>query len=402
MTSKLISSSATLLIFPELAQKVGLNAAIVLQQVHYWLNPKVNSNLIQGKYWVYNTYEQWQRQFSFWSLKTIRRIINELEEQELLISFIKRNPTPIKYYSINYEVLRSMGITPNHFTATRQATAGQSDQVNVSSTTCPAGQSDQEHLVKMTRIYNKDTKTTTKITNPPPPPPPSLAPTVASKLPEIKAGDKKQEDEEEDFQNIIQVWNEEIQSKLNRPKVSLDHTRRKKLGELLQNVFSNDVAQWNSYCKQIGNCRFLLGENSSGFKVTLGWALQPKNALKVLEGAIYDKPQPQSERRQYKEKSVPEFDEDIRQHCLENQYPDLWFEICKQLVRKISQPTFKSWFLEVTPAKLSDNQVVLQTVNSFRKEYIGSNFIPTLQEVLAAHFAKIREHHIEIEVREGG
>ena len=151
MTSKLIPSSSMLLVLPELAQKFGLNAAIVLQQVHYWLNPKLNSNIHQGKHWVYNTYEQWQQQFPFWSHATIRRIVSELEKQGLLISFIKRNPNTVKYYSIDYDELRAMGIAPNQFAPASESGCAQVDQVNVSNPENPAGQTEHPNLSKATQ-----------------------------------------------------------------------------------------------------------------------------------------------------------------------------------------------------------------------------------------------------------
>jgi len=56
---------------PELAELIGLNEAIVLQQVHYWLE-KTDFEA-KGKKWVYNTIEQWKEQFPFFSSKNHRK-----------------------------------------------------------------------------------------------------------------------------------------------------------------------------------------------------------------------------------------------------------------------------------------------------------------------------------------
>ncbi len=433
MTSKLVPSSSMLLVLPDLAKKIGLNAAIVLQQVHYWLNPKVNSNVIQGKHWVYNTYEQWQQQFSFWSLKTIQRIINKLEEQGLLISFIKRDPIITKYYSIDYDELRAMGIAPNQFASASESASGQADQVNVSTSknpagqidhpklsemtkglsvkkdkprqsdqdhhpklsrpTCPEGQSDPMQLDKMTRLYNKDTKITTEITSPPLTPPQK-----SSTDDQVDMKDRKMK--EEDLKNLIDIWNEQVQGQLDPPLLSLNSNSRQQLESLMHYVFSDDANKWLAYCKKIGSCRFLLGQNRSGFRVTLGWALKQKNAHKVLEGAIYDKPQQDSQTTDtYQPKNPDEFDAEIERHCRNNNYPDLWLTICKRLVRRISQPTFKSWFFDVHPVELSKDRVLLATINQFRRDYIQTNFIGALEDVFKAHFPEIREQHIQIEVQ---
>lgn len=68
---------------PTLATIIGLNESIVLQQVHYWLKIKEKSqqDYIDGRYWVYNTYKQWQEQFPFFSLRTLRRTFSSLEKK---------------------------------------------------------------------------------------------------------------------------------------------------------------------------------------------------------------------------------------------------------------------------------------------------------------------------------
>lgn len=80
--SKLIESERPLLILPELAAKIGLNEAIVLQQIYYWT--RKNKHVIEGESWVYNTYENWQEQFPFWSVATITRTLKSLEKQGLI------------------------------------------------------------------------------------------------------------------------------------------------------------------------------------------------------------------------------------------------------------------------------------------------------------------------------
>ena len=107
--SRLLLDEKPLLVMPRLATLIGLNEAIVLQQVHYWLeiNRKTNSNYKDGYYWAYNTYEQWQEQFPFWSKRTIRRIINNLEKMGLLISasYNKLGIDRTKWYRIDYKKL---------------------------------------------------------------------------------------------------------------------------------------------------------------------------------------------------------------------------------------------------------------------------------------------------------
>ncbi|WP_050180073.1 hypothetical protein [Domibacillus robiginosus] len=80
--TKLIEHERPLLILPELAADIGLKEAVVLQQIYYWTSK--NKHVIDGKSWVYNTYEDWQKQFPFWSVATITRTLKSLEKQGLI------------------------------------------------------------------------------------------------------------------------------------------------------------------------------------------------------------------------------------------------------------------------------------------------------------------------------
>lgn len=96
---------------PTLATLIGLNESIVLQQVHYWLKHKEKSgqDYIDGHYWVYNTYEQWQEQFPFWSIRTLKRIFTTLENSGFLLSanYNKIGFDKTKWYSIDYDALNT-------------------------------------------------------------------------------------------------------------------------------------------------------------------------------------------------------------------------------------------------------------------------------------------------------
>ena len=107
--SRLLFDSHPLVIVPELAVAVGLNEAIVLQQVHYWLeiNMRDGRNYRDGYYWTYASYPKWQEQFPFWGVDTIKRTITRLEKSGLLVSaiFNRKDWDKTKWYRIDYPVL---------------------------------------------------------------------------------------------------------------------------------------------------------------------------------------------------------------------------------------------------------------------------------------------------------
>jgi hypothetical protein len=107
---KLIIDEAPLIVLPTLAKHIGYKEAVVLQQLHYFL--QITPNIIDGVPWVYNTYEQWQETIPFLSLRTLRRIMKDLEAMNLVRS--ERMEAHLwyqrKWYTINYETLYDLNI----------------------------------------------------------------------------------------------------------------------------------------------------------------------------------------------------------------------------------------------------------------------------------------------------
>ncbi|WP_342488561.1 DnaD domain protein [Cytobacillus sp. FSL W7-1323] len=103
--TKLLLDERPLIVLPELAVQVGLNEAILLQQIHYWINKK--NNLRDGRYWVYNTLNELLEQFPFWSVSTLRRTITSLKNKGVLITgnYNKAGFDKTVWYSIDYQEL---------------------------------------------------------------------------------------------------------------------------------------------------------------------------------------------------------------------------------------------------------------------------------------------------------
>lgn len=146
--SKLLINENPLQVLPSLAKAIGLNEAIFLQQLHFFL--RISKNRADGRSWVYNTIKDWQAEFSFWSLKTVQRTIESLEEMGLVLSTDKFNKIKMdktKWYSIDYEKLSEIQVkntyspfsqndqmedtkTENAFSQNDQMTFSQNDQSN--------------------------------------------------------------------------------------------------------------------------------------------------------------------------------------------------------------------------------------------------------------------------------
>ena len=336
MTSQLLINEPPLQVLPTLAQAIGLNEAIVLQQVHYWLNPQFNKNVFDGRHWVHNTFTQWQGQFKFWSSKTIKRTIAGLEESGLLIAFVTRSFTKTKYYTLNYDLLNRINLpsTKNTTLDSPQSAEnkgvrpwGQNVPLDGDNLTlsirpkCPSrwGQPDPLDRVKVTSFHYTENTTENTSEN-------TLLPPLSPLLPRDSFLEQQEEEEEKEinfelgdeatkgkneekhvedqnttehqfFLELIAIWNQTVQSKLNtRQDVCLTGKRKTIFKKFLQEVFlettrSEQLDAWQDYCTLIAKSAYLRGQNSSGFKVTLEWALVPDNAFKVLEGIIKDSEQ---------------------------------------------------------------------------------------------------------------
>ena len=112
INSHLLLNEYPLMVLPELAVKIGLNESIVLQQIHYWLvqHEKQQIDYHDGRYWVYNSYPEWNKQFPFWSDKTLRSIFQHLENIKLVLAgnYNKIQMDRTKWYSIDYNRLESL------------------------------------------------------------------------------------------------------------------------------------------------------------------------------------------------------------------------------------------------------------------------------------------------------
>jgi len=142
--SKLLIDEQPLVVLPKLAATIGLNEAIFLQQLHYWLNSTVSTTFSETQ-WIRNTQDQWVKNFPFWSKRTVRRVIDSLQENNLIFvtnEFNSKKTDKTDWYTINYEMLETMSNT---------------DQ-NSMRTSCPSpcGQNGHIEVDKMATSINKD------------------------------------------------------------------------------------------------------------------------------------------------------------------------------------------------------------------------------------------------------
>ena len=130
---KILLDSPPLVIPVELANIIGLDESIVLQQIHYYtrINQKADKNHRDGHYWTYNSYPAWQKKFPFWSIRKIKRIFASLKKKKLIITgnYNKYKFDRTLWYRINYEKLDYLTANPQLSTSCQSDTIMHSDKM---------------------------------------------------------------------------------------------------------------------------------------------------------------------------------------------------------------------------------------------------------------------------------
>lgn len=104
--SSLLVSGDVRAFHPMLAAVIGLNEAIVLQQLYFWLER--TPHVIDGRPWVYNTLSEWREQLPWLSERTLRRVFDALIEEHRLVLVANHNRHPMdrtRWYTIDFEQL---------------------------------------------------------------------------------------------------------------------------------------------------------------------------------------------------------------------------------------------------------------------------------------------------------
>lgn len=151
----------------DLAAKLGLNEAIIVQQLNYWLqiNKKAGRNLVEGKHWSYNTIKDWHDQLPFLSEKTIKRAIDNLKDKGILVTgnFNKEKFDRTLWYTIDFVVLETLFEKDKNDLPKQENALGQNDQMEKDNLTQSLGQNDQMERDNLTQpIPEINSEITTK------------------------------------------------------------------------------------------------------------------------------------------------------------------------------------------------------------------------------------------------
>lgn len=114
-SSSLLIDEQPLQVIPSLAVHLGVNAAILLQQINYWIKhaerSKDERKFKAGRWWTYNSYSDWQHQMPWMSESGIRKLVKKLEDESYIKTVKHRRSTRdhTKWYTILYENVNTLG-----------------------------------------------------------------------------------------------------------------------------------------------------------------------------------------------------------------------------------------------------------------------------------------------------
>lgn len=289
--SKLLINEQPLQVLPSLANIIGLNEAIVLQHLHFFL--RISRNKVGGRSWVYNTINDWQAEFSFWSVKTVQRTIENLEKSGLVVStdkFNKMKMDKTKWYTIDYQKLNE--ILPE----SEKSPFSQNDQMETPKKENAFSQNDQMTFGQNDQSNNQRNKNI-NIT-----PISPLGESANAEHTEVGGADKPHTDKKQNsikvnYSAVAETYNalvKELNSNL--PLIAnpsqLSDKRKKAIKKLAQvfikrfeiesDVESSLGEYFKDFLKSAPN--FYFGENNRGWKADFEYILRETTLDKVLEG----------------------------------------------------------------------------------------------------------------------
>ena len=185
-----------------LAEKYGIPAAVILNHLTYWVNHNMRNetNKKDGLYWTYNTYKAFAGIFSYMSLRTIKRTLKKLKDEELILT--------ANYNKVGFDKTLWYTLNPEACVSLENGSIVLSDSIP-QKVTCQNGtiESDKMAPSRVTKWHNGEcqngTMESAKVDS-------SDEATLALPIPG-KRTDKKTSDKILHYKQYMDIWNGHVQ-----------------------------------------------------------------------------------------------------------------------------------------------------------------------------------------------
>lgn len=347
----LLKGDVSLVTNPIIAKQFGRSAALLLQQVHFWISsPKKYGTTENGKRWIYNSYEEWQKQISIISVSTIRRCFKTLEESNVILTkkFHEKKGDQTKSYTINYDFLED--IIRKNASNMESCRDFKVSEMNTSTV------QNEQFLYRYTE--------TTSETN-------THADDFSQNVEKKESATSGVKDQEL-VQKMIDVWNELVEE--GREVIQLTSRRAAFLKKALSDKFHNSLDEWKSYCRSVASSSFLMGKIKSTFKATLDWALKFETIQRILEGAYGVKPVEIASNQE----------EGSLIHDIQDSEEEGVVKLIRsELLDNFGAATYRSWFKDLKILH-QDSVISVVTDTAFRRDCIRNRFESDLQKIISS------------------
>lgn len=241
----------------DVAEKLGVNAAIVVQNLQFWIkkNEANNKHFHDDRYWTFNSIKAWKDLFPFWTDRQIRKILDDLIEKGIII---KGNYNELKYDRTLWYAFTDYGISILHNCQMKVTDLSNRSDKNV------------EPIPDINTDINTDVNTDRDST-------PEM--TDIQIIGECESTATETKPEKIDINEIVAEFNRIV---IRLPRVTALTDKRRKLINARMNEYGREAI---SVCFfKAGKSNFLAGENDRGWVASFDWILKSENFVKVYEG----------------------------------------------------------------------------------------------------------------------
>jgi DnaA N-terminal domain len=360
----LLKSEKCLIMQPEVVEQLGRSAALVLQQLHFFLSaPNQMGKTLEGRRWIYNSYKAWEACLKILSQSTIKRAFEKLKRAGIVLSNNLNDNASNRtlWYTIDYEKLASF-LAPSQTPESSRLISLKSPLHEVKM--IPSSAQNDPILYPYSQITSHNQSLQ------------SPSQERSKKL--IQEGEEH--GPASPLQILLSIWNEATGQ-----TCELTVKRASYLMAAFKSRFGCCVAQWKAYCQRVASSAFLMGKVKSTFRASLDWVLKFDTITRIMEGDFGV--QDGGERALGVEEQAKQ---EAHQGAALRQAMETSSETAEvkgirlRLLEVFGAATYHSWFEKAQLKLMGEGRVVLWSPTAFGADYIQNHFGGKLEDLLGA------------------
>ncbi len=284
-----------------LASIIGIEAALFLNKMNYWVSKCGRYLPNHEGAWIYNSLPSWKKQFPYLSMYKLRKTIKTLEDTGLIksVKINARKWNHTKWYTIdikkynslitmhseshytkNEESINLSDTNNNNYTSNVFKLASKKIKSIASANTILLTEKTTNRSVDFHQIIitknNYTNKSSYKKTNV------ELKNTLKEKIEENPITPN----EKEIVNKMVYIWNKVFEYSISPIKAYSNKKNQEVLLNLYKTAFSGDLNNWREYAYKVNSSQFLMGEKKTknNFKAVFSWLIKEETIEKIMNG----------------------------------------------------------------------------------------------------------------------